>query len=155
MRVETRREAVAQLSGFLNAIASFSGRLRQYEAFSYFIEVNDEQQSLDGLINDYYRGQFEFSFACTKCLESVGDIEDRIKLYLIRDKSSVVEDRISDLQSYLSFRIMDMISEIFEKTLSELKAFELHEETENRSNAAAFFCITSGNLLVVLQFNSY
>jgi hypothetical protein len=156
MKNKTKSEAVAHLNGFLYAISSLSGDLRDYECCSFFVEIKDESRSICDLINEYYNGQYEFVFESSdKIQHDLRYFENQIRLYLIRDQKCVIADRIIDLQRYLSFRLMDMIDEIFRGEISNLRVFELHEEDLTFSQGSTFFCILSDKLLLVLQFNDF
>jgi hypothetical protein len=152
MRRPTRSMKVERINGFLYASSSLSGELREYENTAYCLDASDASRAAGELINDYFRGQHEFSFDDADEID-LRKLENGVRQYLVGDQTCVVEDRISNLRDYLSFRLMDMIEEVFGKAYSSLNVSEMHERSA--SVDCIFFCLRSRRLLLVLQFNHY
>jgi hypothetical protein len=153
---ENAYAAVARLSGFLWAVSSFSGELREFESFSFSIPIKDKCTSVALQVNTYYSGQHEFSFEETDGASyGLRQLEERIQNYLIRDKNCVSPERVDNLRRYLAFRIMDMVDETFAGDIGSLRVVELHENKRQSSDYAVFFGVLSDHLLLVLQFNHY
>jgi hypothetical protein len=154
---QTESDATARLSGFLFAVAAFSGEIRDYEGSCYAIDVREEGRSIGDIINEHFHGQFKFSFRSATQLEiEFKELETKIGQYLIRDKSCVIVGRILTLQNYLSFRVMDMIDDVFHSygKRSNLRVFEIHDEINTPFESSTFFCIRSLSLALILQFNN-
>lgn len=82
----------------------------------------------------------------------LAELEIAIRPFLARDVSSLGAEKLVQLQQYLSFRVMELLSSIIaaDEVIEVVKVSALPEPS---SSDAVFFCIRMLNWLVVLQFN--
>lgn len=156
MRHRTQSEEVERLSGFLYGISTFSGNLRQYESFAYLIDLPNEFVLNGNLIKQYFRGQHEFSLGASEELQGgLKDVEIGIREYLIRDQGCVRSEMLQEMRRYVSFRVIDMIRDVFDSFGKRLDASvsKIQDDDSSSPGRSTFFCIRSRGLLLVLQFN--
>jgi hypothetical protein len=156
LRILSKSDIAVRLDGFLYAISSFSGRIRENEISAYVIDCVTSSDDICGMINQYYSGQHYFSFGLLEEMPNgTRDLNTRIKSYLIRDDKCVADSRIPELKSYLCLRVMDMIKDFFDQNMKSLRVFEVRDEDAKSPHDITFFCVISIDTLLVLQFNRY
>jgi len=150
----SRERNVGQISGFLSGVCALNGGIGEYEGFAYSFELEDENPDVAGLINEYFRGQHEFSFTSTELLEGgLGELERRLALHMLPDFHFGNEDTPSDRGRHLAFRLIEMIYHAFGEFPLGANVTQLRDTST--PDECTFFSIVSGNLLLVLQFNKY
>ncbi len=148
---------VAKLDGFLYGTAAFSGKIRDYSAFSYLIKMGEFSSVESSLIN-HFNNQAKLVISNVKYLKGgLRDVEHEIGDYLIRDTSNVNHDNLTDLRKYLSFRVMDFISDILDDILDKdrnIDVLKMDSNSDSSESQCVFFCVRVRNLVLVLQFNN-
>lgn len=148
---EIERE-VARIDGFLAGLASMNGGLREYSSYCYVVHI-DDGCSVDEAIGNHYQWFPQLRFSSVKRLEGgERDLENLLGHYLVRDSPKMSQDDLLNLRHHLSFKVMDMMSVVFER-LDQLKVFELLAESRPRSSEGVFYSVCAEDLAVVLQFN--
>ena len=145
---------VARLDGFLSGVASLCGEIRDYAAFSYVIELKEGQRSIEESLKDYFEWLPTLGFADTKVLAGgLRDLEIAIRPFLVRETSSVNSADLLDLRRYLSFRVMEMISNALNGSGID-EVVELFADSSPSDPKSAFFCVCAERTALILQFNS-
>lgn len=143
---------VARLDGFLAGLAAMNGGLRDYSSFCYIVRI-DDGQSIDRAIKDYYHWFPQLRFSSVIRLErGVRDLEHSLRPYLVRDAPKTSQGDPLNLRHHLSFKVMDMMSAVFEGPC-QLEVFELHSESRPRSSKCVYYGVCARGVAVVLQFN--
>lgn len=149
---ETVEREVARIDGFLAGLAAMNGGLRDYSSFCYIVQLEGER-SIDKAIKSFYHWHPQLRFSSVKRLESgARDLERLIRPYLVRDLVMTSQGDLSNLRHLLSFKVMDMMSSLFEGP-EPLEVFELHSEFGPRGSECVYYGICAEHVAVVLQFN--
>lgn len=143
----------ARLDGFLYGVAALSGSIRSYSAYAYVIEPK-EGASIEQSLKDSYPWDPEMAFSEVRCLDNgLRDLEIEIRPLLVRDVFRPNADALQSLQSYLSFRVMDMIS-LIRGDQRIVDVFKLTSAAVPLTSECVYFCIEMEMVLTVLQFNN-
>lgn len=150
----TKSDRIGRINGFLYGLSSLNGALRDHVNFPYGIKSDDPSRSTCDLINHDFKGQDVCAFpdAATVRLDR-RILQTRIRPFLIRDDNIILSDSLADLRRYLSFRLMDMIEDVFGEGYRDLEVSEITSGDTPNTGDTTFFCLRSSSLLLVLQFN--
>lgn len=152
-------EDIARLDGFLSGISSLDGSIRSYSSFAYSIEPNGD--SFDQALIRFFSDQGNLFFSSVESLENgFRDLELEIRNFVLRDifcfhqkqQDKTIKNEISSRKKYVSFRLMDIISQIFE-TRDQYKTYKAEGQLDNSNTLCVFFGVVSKDLCLVLQFN--
>jgi hypothetical protein len=148
---------VARLDGFLSGSAARNGRMRDYSAGAYLIELNSKECSIEKSLKDYYEWLPSLAICNFRLFDcGMRDLEAEIRTFLVRGVSnaSVVEDEILDMKKHLSFMAMEIISSAIGENYSNvLEVAQMSNIHEPLSSKCEYFCIRLENFLIFLQFN--
>ncbi|KQZ62085.1 hypothetical protein ASD53_19390 [Lysobacter sp. Root559] len=128
-----------------------NGGLRDYSSYCYIVHM-DDGCSVDEAVRHYYQWLPQLRFFSVKRLGGVRDLENLLGHYLVRDSPKISQGDLLDLRHHLSFKVMDMMSVVFER-LDQLEVFELLAESSPHSSESVFYSVCAEDLAVVLQFN--
>lgn len=149
--IEAHKET-ARLDGFLYGAALMIGNIRRYSACAYLIEAKDGV-GIEQALRDFYYWRPGWVFDGVERLErGMRDLETGIRPFIARQTSQTNDADLSNLQAYLSFKAMDMISLILDGRTG-LEVFRLNSVPEPAASDCVFFCIKADAAWVVLQFN--
>lgn len=139
-RAEIENE-VARLDGLLSGIAAFSGKIRDYSAHSYLIELDSEVSSIESSLKKFFSAQANLFISHIEHLENgLITFEHAIRHYLVRDTSHVSTDDQFNLCKYLSFRIIEIISIILEGD-RYVDVLKIDGGFDASDSECVFFCI--------------
>ena len=148
-----REKEVARLDGFLNGVAAFSGKIRDYSAFSYLLEM-EPNVSVELPLRKYFTPQANLTFSRVEHLKGgIRDLEHAIRHYLVRDASYADAERLLSLQKYLSFRVMELVSMILGDD-RDVEVLKMVGDFDTSASESVFFCIRMKSTVLVLQFNN-
>lgn len=144
---------VARLDGFLSGVVSLNGKIRDYTAFSYVIDLKNDSYPIEACLKEHFSWLPKLDFSDVLRLEhGLRDLENEIRPFLVIETSDLRNGKLIDLRRYLSFRIMEIISAAIDdaRVIDVVRAVAAHEPSSTHS---VFFCIRIETALVVLQFN--
>jgi hypothetical protein len=150
---------VARLDGYLNGIASLSGRIRGYSAYAYLLHRGVGNPPVERLLTDFFSPRVTFVFDSIEALAGgMRDLEQEIQRYLVRSVLGVsdnfFEDGVlADRRKYLSFVVMDLIDPIVHAHGKATEVIRLVEKGEGTDTQSVFFCVLADEYFLVLQFN--
>lgn len=145
---------VARLDGWLNGIATFSGNIRDYSAFSYLIELDVNSCSIELALRNFFSTQANLEILDIESLKhGLQDLELELETYLVRDTDHVSMDNLLDIKKYLSFRTMDLIATILNGK-RDIEVLKLNGNFDSSKSICVFFCIRIKSIVLVLQFNN-
>lgn len=153
MRTLNIEKEVARLDGFLSGVVALNGKLRDYTAFSYVIDLKDHCCSIERSLKAHFSWLPSLDFSDVRRLEyGLRDLEIEIRPFLVMEASHLKGGGLVDLRRYLSFRIMEIISAAVDDAtvIDVVRAIAAPEPSSTQS---VFFCIRVETALVVLQFN--
>lgn len=153
MSENINRLIASKIDGYLWGVTSFSGQIRDYTGYCFVVEVHPGVA-----VSDAIRQQFgwcnPFDFAEVRELSAgLGDLESMIRPFLIREARGLSPEDIEDLQHYLSFRVMDMVSDALGET-SVGRVLRLDLASSPGSSEVTFFAVEGGREALILQFNN-
>lgn len=141
---------VSQLDGFLSGIAALQGYIRQY-GFNSFVIERKPGESIDSALRGYFYWNSDLEFEKIETLpHGLRDLEKLIGYYLIIFAHGFKAD---DLRRYLSFRVMEIISDIVPYG-EALEVIFLKKTSTFSSSDVVFFVIKSKDFWLVMQFNN-
>jgi hypothetical protein len=140
--IETQKE-IARLDGFLYGAALMIGNTRRYSACAYLIEAKDDV-GIEQALRDFYYWRPGWVFDGVERFErGTRDLEIGMRPFIARQTSQTNDVDLSNLQAYLSFKAMDMISLILDgRTGSEV--FRLNSVPEPATSDGVFFLHQGG-----------
>jgi hypothetical protein len=146
---------VARLDGFLSGSAARNGKIRDYSAGAYFIEVDSKDCSIEKYLKDYYEWLPSLVISNFQYLDGgMRDLETEIRPFLVRGISHPIAGEILDVERHLSFMAMEIISSAIEDDYSKvLEVARMSNFHEPLSSKCEYFCMRLENFLIFLQFN--
>lgn len=142
---------IARLDGYIFGLSSLNGSTRHFSSRAYIVECRDG--TVVNGIKDYFEWNPGLSFSNVQQLErGLKDLELEIRPFLARDLIDLSPAKLEELRHYLSFRVMDFVSDILggQRNYPVLK---LTAESEPSSSECVFFSIEVGARAIILQFN--
>ena len=144
---------VARLDGLLAGSAAASGRLGDYSAFAYVIELGDECGSIEKGIKAHYSWLPEMEFSQIVRLErGLRDLETGIRPFLVRGRDGADSGALVGLQKLMSFRVMEIVSVATDEAL-DLPVYKLISVGAALESSCVFFCLRLEGIGIVMQFN--
>lgn len=148
-----REKEIARLDGLLNGVSAFSGKIRDYSAFSYLLEI-EPNVSVELPLRKFFTPRANLTFSGSEHLKGgIRDLEHAIRHYLVRDASYADADSLLSLQKYLSFRVMELVSMILGED-RDVEVLKMVGNFETSASESVFFCIRMKSTVLVLQFNN-
>ena len=152
MNSNIKTEEIARLDGYLSGLAAYKGGLREYSAYSYLLDLTDQDITVETALKSHFESQKELDFLSVERLPNgLRDVEIDIQPFLAINSRNIDIKEISEMRNYFSFRIMDIVSLILgedkDVCVYKLVSAPGTPETEN-----IFFCIRAKNYILVVQF---
>lgn len=131
---------------------AFSGGIRDYSASAFQIEFSGGE-TVGGALKKYFYWVEDFGLSPVEQLPGgMRDLEIQIRPLLLRNYPHGDPQSRHDLQRYLSFVVMDVISAITEGRAYEVMLASAGGSREDPESV--FFCICREGRAIVLQFIS-
>ncbi|MES2672550.1 MAG: hypothetical protein V4673_19305 [Pseudomonadota bacterium] len=144
---------VARLDGFISGVVTLNGKIRDYTAFSYVIDLKDDDFSIERSLKEHFSWLPSLNFSNVQRLEyGLRDLEVEIRPFLLMERPNLKDGNFVDLRRYLSFRIMEIITAAIDGT-KVIDVVMAIADPEPSSTKSVFFCIRMEAVLIVLQFN--
>lgn len=145
---------VARLDGFLSGIATLNGEIRDYSAFSRLLKLDEEVSSVEESLKKFFNWIPSLKFSEIRHLtQGLRDLEVEIRIFLVRDVAHISSERLSDIQRYLSFRVMDVIDGVVGNA-KDIEVLKMTVDSDNSSSECVFFCVRIKKVVIFLQFNN-
>ncbi|MEP3279560.1 MAG: hypothetical protein ABJN26_23670 [Stappiaceae bacterium] len=145
-------------------IAATSGNLRDFSATAYIVGLGQFVSSVESTMKKYFQTHaemfpyekrlLELSVSSVERLENgLGDLERGMRRYIVRDKPGVSLEQLKNLQSYLSFWVMDLIDPLLHGH-EFVDVWKLTVGWDVRETDSVYFCIRMAQGMLVLQFSN-
>ena len=151
--------AITRLHGYLSGVVAMDGEIRQYTAEAFVVSGENNSDSPETMICDFYAAQTDIQFSGSQKLErGLGDLERQLGSYLIRRPWGLVDQAITQQlvearRAFLAFRIMDIIADIAPEARNLSSVYKLEAGAPGSSSLVTFFCVRIDAGFLVLQFN--
>lgn len=162
---------VEYLSGFINGVISLNGMIRDYNAYSFFIESSDKDDQLGMAIKNIFLPDKHLNILSIKNLENgIYELEQEIYLLLVENvlninsllidcqqvaKKEYLSVIIEKRKGFISRKIMSLVRELIQDEAQDLRFYKLESNCDEVDSKIIFFGIELSKGFLVLQFNEY
>jgi hypothetical protein len=146
---------IARLDGFLSGISLRNGRMGDYSAGAYLIEVKIRDRPIEEYLKEYYKWLPSLAINDAWLLErGMQDLESEIRPFLVRGLSNTEAGEVPSMQRYLSFMVMERISSAIADNYSNvLDVSRMSNTHEPMASKCEYFCLRLEKFLIFMQFN--